>query len=481
MEPPSVEQCRVLELGCGDGTNLLAMALGLPNSRFLGIDIARQPLETGIALAKTLGLTNLELRCEDLLTLGPSLGKFDYIVIPGLYSWVPENVRDKLLELCGQCLAENGVATLSYNVYPGAYASTMVRDMMAYHVRAITDPTKKVRQARGLLHILLKCQNESNAFKFTLQEEMKRISNYPDAVLNHDDLNPHYHPVFFHEFIQHASRHGLQYLGERCEATLDPDEYPEEVRPTLGQLEKAGVIEREQYLDFIQRRRFRCTLLCLEDATTTYIDDTQQIGKLFVGISKDIEMNIVIDPNSGITFESENQSIATTTHPLLVAAVSHLHAVHPRSVPFGELLKISCSSQTLPSEARTDVGKDFGILSAFVLRCHKSRLLDLRTCEPHFENRPSERPVASPLARAKVRQGRFVPNLRHDSVAFDDELGRRLLELLDGTRNRSDLLRELNKSVASGISALPEGQSCVTPELLEEKLAALAQMALLAG
>lgn len=508
MQPAPIEQCRVLELGCGDGTNLLAMAFGLPNSHFVGIDLARKPLEGGIAIAKNLGLKNVDFRCANVLDLGSELGKFDYIIIPGLYSWVPENVRDKLMELCGQCLSPNGVAVVSYNAYPGCYSTTVLRDMMAYHLRSIQDPHKKIRQARGLLNILVKTQPENSAYRAALEEEMKRISGYMDAVFYHDDLNPHYHPVFFHEFIEHASRHGLQYLGERCESVLNPDEHPEEIRGPLRQLQHASILEREQYLDLIQNRRFRCTLLCSDELTSGYDDGTQQIDKMFVGISKDFDFEILVEPASGVRFEGSKETLAKTRHPLLVAAVSHLLKVRPRFVSFDELLRVSQSSrdvsahvgcepdedwisekmsrssgadENLDLDSAKPLEKDFRVLKGFVLRCYMARLLNLVTREPNFVTYLSERPVASALARALIRQARFVPSLRHDSIAFDDELGRRLLELLDGTRDRSDLLRELNASVASNKAQLPDGVTSVSAELLEEKLTGLAQLALLSA
>src|SRR5437773_5405900 len=43
LRPAPVEQCRVLELGCGNGTNLAPMAWGLPRSEFVGIDLAGRP------------------------------------------------------------------------------------------------------------------------------------------------------------------------------------------------------------------------------------------------------------------------------------------------------------------------------------------------------------------------------------------------------------------------------------------------------
>jgi tRNA G46 methylase TrmB len=38
LTPAPVERCRVLELGCGNGSNLVPMAYGLPGSEFVGID-----------------------------------------------------------------------------------------------------------------------------------------------------------------------------------------------------------------------------------------------------------------------------------------------------------------------------------------------------------------------------------------------------------------------------------------------------------
>jgi tRNA G46 methylase TrmB len=38
LAPAAAERCRVLELGCGDGANLLSMAQTLPSSSFVGVD-----------------------------------------------------------------------------------------------------------------------------------------------------------------------------------------------------------------------------------------------------------------------------------------------------------------------------------------------------------------------------------------------------------------------------------------------------------
>src|SRR5476651_2419944 len=66
MSPAPVERCRVLELGCGDGWNLITMAYGLPGSEFTGIDLASEPIARGTALVSQLGLRNVSLREMDV-------------------------------------------------------------------------------------------------------------------------------------------------------------------------------------------------------------------------------------------------------------------------------------------------------------------------------------------------------------------------------------------------------------------------------
>src|SRR3972149_10817617 len=66
MRPAAAERCRVLELGCGDGANLVPMAYGLPGSEFIGIDLSVRQVETATDLARQLGLTNVRFITMDI-------------------------------------------------------------------------------------------------------------------------------------------------------------------------------------------------------------------------------------------------------------------------------------------------------------------------------------------------------------------------------------------------------------------------------
>ena len=228
MTPAPLASCRVLEIGCGNGGNLIPLAYHLSRSRFLGIDLARTAIAAARKTAKHLKLANLELRAADLRTLDPSDGHFDYILAHGIYSWVPAEVRDRLLAICRARLAPNGVAFVSYNAFPGRYRRHALREMLLWATRGIEDPRKRLAAAR----------------------KFPEAAGIPDDVLFHDDLAPVNQPVWFHEFASHAARHKLQYLGE-----ADPHEMFDEA----GRLQD---LEGEQRLDFRKQRSFRQTLLC---------------------------------------------------------------------------------------------------------------------------------------------------------------------------------------------------------------------------
>src|SRR5258708_26892960 len=92
LTPPAVERARVLELGCGDGANLIPMALALPQGKFVGIDLSGRAIAAGQDIASQLELGNISLRQLNMMEIGRDFGEFDYIIAHGLYAWVPEVV-----------------------------------------------------------------------------------------------------------------------------------------------------------------------------------------------------------------------------------------------------------------------------------------------------------------------------------------------------------------------------------------------------
>jgi tRNA1(Val) A37 N6-methylase TrmN6 len=262
MAPADIRGCRVLELGCADGSNLVPMACALPGSRFLGIDLSRRQVTAGQEVVAALGLANIELRHLDIRDVDESFGTFDYVIVHGIYSWVPKEVQEQILSICSERLSENGVAYMSYNTNPGWRMRGLLRDMMLYHSRKFDDPRQQVEQARALIQWLGGAvRAEGSPYGLLLRSELEQMQKWHNSYFRHDSLGEINEPVYFHQFIEQAEPHGLQYLAEAEFPSMLASNFAGPVDQTLNRLGR-DIIELEQYMDFVRNRLFRQTLLC---------------------------------------------------------------------------------------------------------------------------------------------------------------------------------------------------------------------------
>jgi SAM-dependent methyltransferase/methyltransferase-like protein len=449
MTPAPVESCRVLELGCGDGGNLIPMAFNLPGSSFTGIDLSATAISRGLELIAQLGLANIHIQQLDLMDMNTDSGEYDHIIAHGLYSWVPPVVRERVLETCKSQLAPNGVAFISYNAYPGGHLHDTVLEMMRFHTRHVTDAREKVRQSRELLEFLVEAHPENDVYRAILQAELQSCLERKPAFFYHDELAEHNHRFYFHEFVKDAARHGLQFLSEALLSNTGSN--------TFSQYDD---LSREQYLDFLELRAFRQSLLCHAEIGLKRNLDPAPVTRLSAASeAQPVSSNPDIRSDAAEEFRHPRGGKTSTNHPLAKAAMLHLSRVWPQSVPFQELLQIA---RMLSERASSD--DDSAWLSNSILKLYVARLVELHLYTPAFVTEVSERPLASALARAQMRTSQTLSNLRYGSVEIGDETARQLLLLLDGTRDRKQLLAKLQ----------------IMPEQLEINLKKLARLALLA-
>ena len=172
MTPAPVTNCRVLELGCAAGFNIIPMAATLPDSRFVGVDLSARQVAEGQEAIKVAGLTNIELRPMSIMDVGDDFGRFDYIICHGVFSWVPAEVREKILEIAARNLAPQGVAYVSYNCFPGWHLAGMIREMMLYHTQRFPEPAKRIQQARAFLdYLAMGTLDPNSSYARLLKEE----------------------------------------------------------------------------------------------------------------------------------------------------------------------------------------------------------------------------------------------------------------------------------------------------------------------
>jgi SAM-dependent methyltransferase len=470
MTPALVNRCRVLELGCGDAGNLIPMAFALPDSRFTGIDLAGSAIARGQELAGQLGLTNLRLQQLNLLEFDSSFGEFDYIIAHGLYSWVPPPIRERILEICKAHLAQNGVAYISYNTYPGGHLRDAIRRMMQFHVRDVAGIQEKCSRARELLEFLVEARSDQDIYNAFLRSELQSFLERSPAHFFHDELNEFNNRFYFHEFVKDASRHGLQYVSEARLFTSQAGTLPPDAMEKLRAFGQDDELVRQQYLDFVKLRNFRQCLLCHSTVPLERRVDTSRVKMMLAAsIAKPAAAVPDISSAAAEEFRFPKGGSMSTNHPLAKAAILHLGRVWPVAVSFSNLLHTARSLAGRDSaSANEPLEEDSAWLSDMLLKLYAAHFVELHMYVPDCSTKISEKPVASALVRAQLRTGHEVTNLRHASVSMDDESGRILLSLLDGTRDRAQLLAEMS-------------QRCdgVTAEKLDSSLEALAKMSLL--
>jgi SAM-dependent methyltransferase len=436
LAPAPVEQCRVLEIACNDGSNLIPIAYANPGAHFVGFDLAGQPVERGQERISELNLKNIRIFQGDVLDAGTGLGQFDYVIAHGLYSWVPEAVRDRLLGLCSELLAPDGIAFVSYNALPGGYPRQIIRDFLLQHVKGCEHIERQITDALGLMLTMIRTRAEGDGFRVEVESQIQKVGQRNPRSTFHDQLSESYHPVYFSDFARHAESHRLQYV---CEALLpmpsDPY-YKFEARSMAEKAAPGDPIAQEQLLDFARARQYRETLLCKDGLAVRRDLAPEYFRKLLLGSPAEISPcktpgAMVFEPMEGVRIE--------TDHPVVCTLVPELARAWPRCIAYEELEpKLAAAGFTLNEEG-----------AALLMRLALTRMVTFDAWQAPIAAALSERSQASACARDEARRGTQATTLLHAVVDLTDPFWRELLQLLDGTRDRVALEEALRRQFPS--------------------------------
>lgn len=452
LTPPKVESCRVLELGCGNGSNLIPMAVTLPNARFLGVDLSNRHVEEGLEDIDQMRLTNIELRHADLLDFNSSYGQFDYIICHGVFSWVPKLVREKILSICRDHLSPNGIAYISFNTYPGWHLPGAIRGALKYQASRGSSAKEAVALAREQLTFLMEAirPGAQTTFANLLREEAKQLSNKPDTYLFHEFLEVENNPLYFHEFVKLLEGASLRYVGDVKFDCFDSKELLPEVHESV-MAHATSFEDFEQQADFVKGRRFRNALIGQRDCDPRRPMDANRLTDLWLSsAAKAAASEIQLGEDHDAEFLHEKGARVKTNDPVAKALLQFLIEQWPRRVHFSE---VQSSVSEILQKADGDLFQDASELQAkladFALACTFRGFVLLHANAPRMSIVPSPRPLASPFARQQIARGStFVTDLRHVSGLIDP-LQRMVLSQLDGSRDIEAILDALIDSPQS--------------------------------
>jgi SAM-dependent methyltransferase len=331
--PP--DRCRVLEIGCAEGMNLLPLAERFPDSQFTGIDFSPVQIANGERAREACGIENARLICADIRTFEPESGSFDYVIAHGIYSWVEADVRDRLLSLCAHCLAEGGVAYVSYNTQPGWAFTGGLREVLFSMIDRTAGVAQQAEDARKILHTFERVfAGEEGAQAMLMRESIAEMLGKPAALLMHDELAEVNTACAFLDFAAHAARHGMHYLAEAHYASMPFEHLKPETREAAADL-ATGFAKGQQVLDIVGARRFRNSLLTRAAIPEARAQDSAFVRECALNTTFRLEdPHVNLQPGAPMRVVGQHEVKLSLDHPFHKAFFATLIGVAPHRIPF---------------------------------------------------------------------------------------------------------------------------------------------------
>jgi len=211
-------------------------------------------------------------------------------------------------------------------------------------------------------------------------------------------------------------------------------------------------IEREQYLDFLQNRTFRRSILSHKGTTARISPSPQRVSQLHA------ECNVRPVPEGK---QGEVEQFATregqkfsTNNPWIKATLHTLFDVWPQSMSYGDLH--AHVRQRLGDSVPDDR------LMPTLMQCYLANLIELLQYPPKFTLEPSPRPRAFEMARLQAADGLDrVSTLRHRTIILGD-FDRLILAMLDGSKTQPQLIDEAVAAVRRGEFSIQKKDQAIT-------------------
>lgn len=260
MQTKELENARVLEIGCSYGGNIIPFAVEYENSEVYGIDLSETQINVGKEIIAKMGLENIKLIQMNILDYNQEFGKFDYIICHGVFSWVPDIVKEKIISVIKESLNENGVAHISYNTYPGwksldiyKEACLFRRDFLKKEIPNLT-PMDEVNLGRGIFEFI----KENTKLSDIVRNKSDLIIKSEDHYIYHEYFEETNDPMYIYDFNEMLNEKGLSHIiDSNIRLSFIYNDYISLLDEECGN----DFVAKEQYMDYINETQFRNSLI----------------------------------------------------------------------------------------------------------------------------------------------------------------------------------------------------------------------------
>ena len=438
LDAPPPASARVLEIGCGTGFNLIAMALAAPDARFTGIDLSANQIARAKAVAASAGARNVNFEALSITDYSAPPDSFDYILAHGVYSWVPPAVRESILAVIRDTLAPAGLAYLSYNTNPGWRLRGLLRDGFAFFTPDGAPP------ARDRMQTLLDAMpNPTSIFAQAFRAEWEGVRHQPDYYLLHEHCAGENNPFYFAEFSRDAAAFGLEVAAD-ARFVSNAFAQNEETSRALDSLAGPDPARRESTLDWLVGRYFRQSILCRAGRAPAADANPLRTLDLHLALTVDI---LERAPGRLLLRNAWDKEVALTDAACL-EVILQFDQFHDAILPARAVETSILSALGLPPvEGLADP-----LVASVLWTGWRSGFWTFRVDTPALATTLSDRPAACPLARLQARAGVEVTNRLHRPVKLSPDERAALLQADGATALDRDPILEslLGKALLTG-------------------------------
>ncbi len=218
VEPPSIKEgFDYMELGCGSGFGISAMAAFYPEGKFYGVDFNPQHISFSQQIKRGAGLQNvvfIEKSFEELLSCLNELPLFDYIVMQGVFAWISHENRKNLMRIVKEKLKPGGIVYIGYNDMCGWSFRIPFQRFLVDFAKLFPDMGSIPKINLGMRWIKRLEDVGANYFNMPqIKRTIEELSKNSKKYLVHEYLNTTWEPLFFTDVLSYVKEAKLTYVG----------------------------------------------------------------------------------------------------------------------------------------------------------------------------------------------------------------------------------------------------------------------------
>ncbi|MCB2108031.1 MAG: methyltransferase regulatory domain-containing protein [Rhodobacteraceae bacterium] len=256
--PDTYKSFSYMELGFGAGLSLVVNAAANPHADFYGVDLMQKHVDDVRDVARAAGIENLRADAIGFAQLDDQdYPDFDFIVLHGVWSWINEQNRQRILGFIARKLKSTGVVYVSYNVMTGWAALLPFRHLLKIkHDRAAGSADQRIRDALQQAAELEKAGAKYFKGNPAASEKLKNSLTMAPAYLAHEYLNADWAPFAFESVAADMGDLGLAFGGSAESVfNIAPFNFTAAGQKLIAQAN--DLIEAETLKDVLLNQRFR--------------------------------------------------------------------------------------------------------------------------------------------------------------------------------------------------------------------------------